>query len=95
MSGAAQVCREMYVATLLNYTVSVTCKLPPSVVAAEQNCVELQGLGLAPRLVKLLASPDKATRAHAAIALSPLAAHSKTEQSLCPCFGLIYMYTYV
>ena len=48
---------------------------PPSslLLTAEQNCLELCELGVAPRLVGLLSASDKATRSHAILCLSAMA----------------------
>ena len=40
---------------------------------AEQNCLELCELGVAPRLVGLLSASDKATRSHAILCFSAMA----------------------
>lgn len=44
---------------------------------AEQNCLELCELGVAPRLVGLLSASDKATRSHAILCLSAMATSGK------------------
>lgn len=46
---------------------------PPLILTAEQNCLELCELGVAPRLVGLLSASDKATRSHAILCLSAMA----------------------
>ena len=44
----------------------------PSTSAAEQNCVDMAGLGVVSCLVGLLSSPDKTIRAYAALSLSAM-----------------------
>jgi len=46
----------------------------------EANCLELNGLGIVPVLVKLLESPDKAVRSYSVICLATLSTHGEKEQ---------------
>ena len=58
----------------LTLQISLSLSLSPSLslLAAEQCCVEMTELGVVPRLVRLLADQEKATRAYAVLCLSAM-----------------------
>lgn len=58
-------------------TGEVTSCIVNAPLSAEQNCLEVQRLDAVPRLVKLLSSADRATRAYAVQCLSVLAGTGK------------------